>query len=140
MQLPGRCWREGRAAPSDSSGEEDAQREQLNYSQGIKGTGTRSLQPPASALGFSPSCLPGLARHLHPPKNHRDEFLRGPSVSKPAAEGRVTFLPLLLHAALWPPHKNTFQHPDSVMDGGPEQGICPGGSLAWEQPGRGAWQ
>lgn len=52
MQLPGRCWREGRAAPSDSSGEEDAQREQLNYSQGIKGTGTHSLQPPASVSAF----------------------------------------------------------------------------------------
>lgn len=36
IQLPGRCWREGRAAPSDSSGGKDAQREQLNYSQGIK--------------------------------------------------------------------------------------------------------
>lgn len=52
MQLPGRGWREGRAAPSDSSGEEDAQREQLNYSQGIKGTGTHSLQPPASVSAF----------------------------------------------------------------------------------------
>lgn len=58
MQLPGRGWREGRAAPSDSSGEKEAQREQLNYSQGIKSTGILSLQPSESVLGLPPPvCL-----------------------------------------------------------------------------------
>lgn len=141
MQLPGRGWREGRAAPSDSSGEEEAQRERLNYSQGIKGTGILSLQPSESVLGLpSPVCLVPPS-----PKNHRDEFFHGPSISKPAAEARLTFLPLLLHAALWTLSQTAHSAlvADSVMDEGPEQGTCPGGSLcplAGEQPGRGAWE
>lgn len=66
MQLPGRGWWEGRAAPSDSSGEEEeAQREQLNYSQGIKGTGILSLQPPASAWA-SPLLFAWLGTSFHP--------------------------------------------------------------------------
>lgn len=67
MQLPGRCWREGRAAPSDSSGGEDAQREHLNYSPGIKGIGTHSLQPPASVLCSPPPvCLAWHGTSFHP--------------------------------------------------------------------------
>lgn len=90
---------------------------------------------------LSPSCSPGLARHLLPPKNHRGEFLRGPSISKPAAEGRLIFLPLLLQQLLVQPMPSTFspKRPfsttNAVMDEGPEQGTGPGGSLcplAWE--------
>lgn len=70
--------------------------EQLNYSQGNKGYKTPPPAAHSECLVLFPSCLPCLAWHLLPLQNHGDVFFHGPSISKPAAEDRLTSLPMEL--------------------------------------------